>query len=231
MREPRALLFDLDDTLYPRAWFARSGFRAVAQRLERDFGLAGLDAVHALNIFHVSHPGREFQELCRRFDLPASIVPSLVGTVRTHAPSIRLPEETAIVVRELRAGWRIGIVTNGLPATQRRKIEALGVAALVDDVLFAAEHGARTGKPDPAAFAAALDRLRVPARRAVFVGDDLAADIGGAAAAGMRTIHFTGFDPAPTGPAPAPDACVRSMLDVARVAGQLVPVEEWKHVA
>jgi FMN phosphatase YigB (HAD superfamily) len=40
-------------------------------------------------------------------------------------------------------------------------------------------------------FQTALRRLQADAERTVFVGDDLTADIGGARAAGMKTIHIT----------------------------------------
>jgi putative hydrolase of the HAD superfamily len=93
------------------------------------------------------------------------------------------------VIAQLRAdGWRLGILTNGLPATQRAKVEALGLEARVDAVLYAEEQ-APGGKPSRAAFDAVLAALGVPASRAVFIGDDLVRDIQGARAAGMSTIR------------------------------------------
>ncbi len=45
-------------------------------------------------------------------------------------------------------------------------------------------------KPDPAAFAALLDALDVPAERAWYVGDNPRGDIGGALAAGLQAVWF-----------------------------------------
>src|SRR5262245_5438746 len=185
MREARAVIFDLDDTLYPRAWFVLSGFMAVAQYLDTELGIAREATVRALRRFHAKHRGREFQELCRAFELPETIIPSLVETVRTHEPRIHLPEDSAAALRQMRADWRIGILTNGIPATQQRKIQALRLGKLVDAVVYAADCGNGTGKPDPAAFIAVLQRLNVPPARAVFVGDNPVADIAGAARIGM----------------------------------------------
>jgi len=39
LRDQRAIVFDLDDTLYPYRAFVRSGFRAVACRLVADRGI------------------------------------------------------------------------------------------------------------------------------------------------------------------------------------------------
>ena len=47
-------------------------------------------------------------------------------------------------------------------------------------------------KPNPAIFRVALDRLGVPAARALYVGDIRSVDEGGAAAAG---VHFVLIDP------------------------------------
>jgi putative hydrolase of the HAD superfamily len=230
MRETRAVIFDLDDTLYPRAWFVRSGFMAVARYLDNEFGIAREATVRALRRFHAKHPGREFQELCREYDLPDAIVPTLVETVRTHEPCIHLPEESAAVLRQMRGDWRIGILTNGIASTQRRKIEALGLAKLADVVVYATECGTGAGKPDPASFYAVLHRLNVVPARAVFVGDDPAADIAGAARIGMRTILFAGVHSA-VEPELMPDAWAMSMHDVPRAADLLVRGQELKRVA
>jgi len=230
MRETRAVIFDLDDTLYPRAWFVLSGFMAVAQYLDTELGIARETTVRSLRRFNAKHPGREFQELCRAFELPETIIPSLVETVRTHEPCIHLPEESAAVLRQMRGDWRIGILTNGIPATQRRKIEALRLAKLVDAVVYAADCGTGTGKPEPAAFTTVLQRLNVPPARAVFVGDDPVADIAGAARVGMRTILFAGLDSS-LEPEKMPDAWAMSMLDVPRAADLLVRGQELRRVA
>ena len=85
--------------------------------------------------------------------------------IRRHEPALALGSVAAAVLAQLRAdGWRLGILTNGLPATQRAKVEALGLEPRVDAVLYAEEH-APGGKPSRAAFDAALNALGVPAAR------------------------------------------------------------------
>ena len=127
----------------------------------------------------------------------------------------------------LRSGWRIGVLTNGVPAIQHRKVTALGLRACVDTVVFASECGQKTGKPDPAAFRTVLARLGVPPERSVFVGDDLQADIAGARRVGLHTIHVAvahagqGLRCAAVGPY-ARVTCLRA---VPAMAEQLVPFE------
>ena len=126
-----------------------------------------------------------------RFELDAAEVTHMLRVFRTHDPSLWLPYESGEALRRLRAdGWRIAILTNGLPSVQAAKVAALAVAPMVDQVVYA-DAVVPGGKPAPEAFAAALELLDVPASRCVMVGDDPAADIDGGRAAGLRTVRLT----------------------------------------
>ena len=226
----RAILFDLDDTLYPYGAFVRSGFRAVARRLAAAHGLSPRLVLRLLRAAWTNgERGRELQALCARLGLPEAVLPSLVALMREHVPSLRLPVETRQVLQAMRRDWRIGIVTNGAPDVQRRKIAALGLAPLVDAVVCARECGAGEGKPDPAAFHAGLEQLQVSADAAVFVGNDPATDVAGANAVGMPVIHLV----AATTDCPDGASCrghhVQRLTDVPHLANQLVPLRTQLH--
>jgi putative hydrolase of the HAD superfamily len=233
LRDRRAIVFDLDDTLYPYCAFVRSGFRVVACRLAADRGLRPSAVLRVLRrALTGGRRGQELQELCARFDLPDSIVGSLAELIREHTPSLRLPRQSLRVLNTLRPGWKLGVLTNGEPHVQRRKIAALGVTDLVDAVLFAPECGDGHGKPAPSAFHAALERLNVEAPRAVFVGDDPRTDIEGAAAVGMKTIHVTSyFDEDERCGASGCRVHVRRLDLIPTIAEQLVPLGTESHGA
>ncbi len=97
-------------------------------------------------------------------------------------------------------------------------MDALGLTALVDTVVYAAEHGSGRGKPDPEPFQTALARLGVAPGRAVFVGDDERCDVAGAAGAGMRTLRVYRTR-AGLMPVSAADAVIRSLVDVPAAGG------------
>ena len=189
----RAAIFDLDDTLYERELFVLSGFAAVADDVERRFGLPAPWMLATLKRARVrGHEGRELQALCADHGLPDTLIPELVDVIRHHEPELTLGSVASAVIAQLRAdGWRTAILTNGFPATQRRKVDALGLEARVDAVLYAEEH-APGGKPSRAAFDAAVAAVGVPASQVVFIGDDLVKDIQGARAAGLSTIRVAG---------------------------------------
>jgi putative hydrolase of the HAD superfamily len=216
-----AIVFDLDDTLYPRVRHVHSGFSAVARAIARRFDLR-VDVVYRrLKAAHDrGHRGTELQDVCASFGLNEVLVPDLVQIMRSHGPQIWLSYDAGDVLLALRArGWRTAVLTNGIPSVQAAKVRALGLHELVDHVLYADEH-APGGKPAADVFLAALNRLEVAPQNAVMVGDDRVNDIEGARAVGMRTILLArGERPQHDGGA---DLVVQELTDLPRVALNLV---------
>jgi putative hydrolase of the HAD superfamily len=231
--EPKAVMFDLDDTLYPLRQFVQSGFAAVAGYLEHAYHVDSAKALEVLTRASVgSTAGLELQSCVAHFNLPLAIVPELVDVIRRHGPSIVLPPESRDALQALRGDWRIGIVTNGPPELQARKVLALGIEPLVDCVIYANEFG--TGKPEREPFLVAAQRLGVRVDRTVFVGNDARCDVFGAAQVGMKTIHVAGWRGAADQPVLIADATVETVAEVPEIARRLVAESEadWStHVA
>jgi putative hydrolase of the HAD superfamily len=120
---------------------------------------------------------------------------------RAFTESITVPEATTRVLETLQArGLRMGVVSNmHLRADlMRADLAALGLDRFFSTMVFSSEVGWR--KPDPRIFRAALEGLGVTPDEAVFVGDRLRDDIGGAQAAGMRTVLTREFRDEMEGP-------------------------------
>jgi putative hydrolase of the HAD superfamily len=221
----RAVIFDLDDTLYPERRYALSGFRHVALTLSAS---ARVDASRAFAVLvgclRRGERANALQTLCRALGHSAEPVPALVDLIRGHLPSLHLPRSSGRALEGLRGGWRLGIVTNGFPGVQRRKVAALGVDRLVDTIVIAYEHGTGLGKPDPETFRVAAERLGVEPARCVFVGDDPRRDIDGARAVGMRTIRILrgAYRSSTYPPGQEADAVAATIEDVVRLAPALL---------
>ena len=231
MHDSRAVLFDLDDTLYPYRQFRTSGFAAVADHLHRMHGRSARHVLaRLLRDARGGNRGCELQACLAAEDLPARYLDTLLEVVRGHTPRLRLPLQSAAVLRALRRdGWRLGIVTNGDPPVQRRKMAALALENAVDAVIYAADCGSGAGKPEPDAFLEAARRLCVRPGRAVFVGNDERCDIGGAAGAGMWPVLCTGWTPQ-AGPTAA-HRVIGHLSAVPSVALSLLTGASTRHVA
>lgn len=186
-RWPLAVVFDLDDTLYPERRFALSGFRAAAkaaQAMGADETRVGRALIRA---FRRGARQDIFQRVCESEHLGSDLVPLMLDAFRSHTPRLRLPLESQVVLAECRRRGLVAVLTNGDPVIQRRKVAALGVEALVDCVVYAAEHHP-AGKPDRACFTAVERALHTSSEYCVMVGDTLAKDVVGAQAAGWHCM-------------------------------------------
>jgi putative hydrolase of the HAD superfamily len=215
-----AVIFDLDDTLYPHQQHVHSGFAAVAMYLDQRHGVPARDAYGSLRrMRELGYQGTELQRLCEVYHLDSSIVPDLIRAYQTHCPQLWLRHGALAALTTLRdTGWQTALLTNGDPVIQAAKVRALGLAALVDHVVYASEH-APGGKPGREPFIEVLRRLKVAPHHAVMVGDDPVNDVEGARALGIRTIFLAG---AGRSPHPGADAVVHLLSDVPRVAASLV---------
>jgi HAD superfamily hydrolase (TIGR01509 family) len=118
-------------------------------------------------------------------------------------------------------GFTTGLIANSWPdppRVLRADAEALGLAPLLDTLVYAADVGAR--KPDAAVFLRACDELGVEPSAALHVGDDLVADVQGAANVGMKTIQALWFRADDT-PGIEPDFQAFTAMDVLNIAARL----------
>jgi putative hydrolase of the HAD superfamily len=95
------------------------------------------------------------------------------------------PEVPGVLARLRADGVRLAVVSNW-DVSLHDVLERTALRRLVDAVVISAELG--VGKPDPAIFRAALERLGVQPERAMHVGDSLEADVAGARAAGLEAV-------------------------------------------
>ena len=84
------------------------------------------------------------------------------------------------------AGHRLGVITNGDPAQQRRKLERTNIASLFSPIVVSGD----IGKPKPQAeiFLHACRLANVQPQECTYVGDNLDFDARGSRAAGMRGV-------------------------------------------
>jgi putative hydrolase of the HAD superfamily len=182
----RALVFDLDDTLYIEEDFVKSGYRAVAQRLD-EIGCCASEAAFEVMIETLETQGRQmvFPALLEAQPSISLSIQDLVEIYRQHTPSIELFPGYMELLKQLRRTHKLGIITDGLPEVQKRKVLALGLSGAMDSILFTWEYGSERQKPHPMPFSMMLDYLGVEPRAALYVGDNPEKDCRGAHGIGM----------------------------------------------
>jgi putative hydrolase of the HAD superfamily len=112
---------------------------------------------------------------------------ALVDTWRRARMSALLPyPETREVLTELGSRLPLALVTNGPARLQRAKLAQTGIEDYFDVIVDSETVG--IGKPSPEMFEVALRKLGVKPGDAAMIGNDLARDVAGARAAGVRPI-------------------------------------------
>ncbi|MGI5147271.1 HAD family hydrolase [Plantactinospora sp. CA-294935] len=206
-------LFDLDNTLIDR----RAAFNAWAEEFAAAHQLddQALTFVVMAGAHHSGPMDSFFIMLCATFDL-SEPPDQLWKQYRRRMPELVSCHATdrGALQRLRRAGWLIGIVTNGMTDNQSAKIRNTGLGDLVDGWATSDEVGSR--KPDPEIFRIVAARCGTTLEHGGWmIGDDLILDVAGGHAAGLRTIWL---QPRPrTGPwsfiGPAPDVTVNSVTE------------------
>jgi len=182
----QALIFDLDDTLYPERDFVLSGYRAVAHHVADRYGFS-FDEAFSTMMEALDTLGRQrvFPSLLMR--LPDASVPlaELVEVYRQHRPAIRLFPGYPALLKDLSSQYRLGIITDGLPSVQERKVQALGLEDMVEKIIYSWEYGSEREKPHPLSFSLMLESLQTDPKSALVVGDNPEKDGRGAHGVGM----------------------------------------------
>ena len=189
----KAVLFDLDETLFDRIGsvhdFVSAQFAGAFGRFESAEALATRFA--ELDDRANVHKTRVYPQIFAEMgetdpDRWRGYFDDYEANAWRYARPYDGMRDTLFWLRE--RGLKIGIVTNGETHIQLRSILALGLDRLVDTYLISEAEACR--KPDATIFERAAERLGVATTDCAFVGDTPQADMIGARAVGMTTIWF-----------------------------------------
>jgi len=187
----RAVVFDLDDTLYPERDFVLGGFRAAARWAEEHLGLEANEGYLDLcRLYQSGVRGDTFDRWIGGQGLDCgAIVPRLVHVYREHHPSLEPYPGVRELLERIRLVHRVGLLSDGFLSVQRRKVDALGIEPLFDAIVFSDEWGWDAWKPSTRPYVAVLQQLKVPAGSAIYVADNPRKDFLGARQIGMQTVQ------------------------------------------
>ena len=108
---------------------------------------------------------------------------------------------------------KLGLITNGSGEVQRKKVEHLGLTDLMDHIQIEGVFG--VGKPEPQAYAYALDSLGTGPDRAWMAGDNLELDALAPMRMGIHGIWVDGQGEGLPGDTPTrPNRIVRTISEL-----------------
>ncbi len=178
IRKIEAVVFDLDDTLFPERQYIRSGYDAIGRHLCKALGRDEPFAQWLWMRFVSGKVQGAFDALSENFglDLSKSQIGELVEVYRQHVPEILPFGGIADFLGKLRSLYKIGLLSDGFMPAQEMKFNALGIDRFFDEVLFTETLGRDAWKPSTIGFTKLSRRLGVADARSVYVGDNPAKD-------------------------------------------------------
>jgi putative hydrolase of the HAD superfamily len=221
----QAIIFDLDDTLYPEKKFVESGYQFVARHIAGSWNYH-FDEVFSSMMMSFDSCGREtvFPDLLLRFPEITLSLDEFVQIYRKHNPTIHLFPGYRELLRDMSGKYRLGIITDGLPEVQKKKVEALGLDNIIENIIYSWEYGAEWQKPHPRSFSAMLGMLQSAPKNTLFVGDNPEKDGKGAKNVGMLYLQIRHSQIKQFGSGPAiqgtPELVLESLFELPRVLRQ-----------
>ena len=222
----RAVIFDLDDTLFAWSPCDTAACHAVHLRLAASYALTRerfdelYDQARAMLKERMPTQAARhnrvlfFQHIVQQ--VCGSPRPSLVSEVDDLYWKVFLdaaePNRAAhAVLEEASRQVPIAMLSNHTAGPQLKKLRALKMDPYFHCVMTSEEAGVE--KPDPAIFQQVLRRLGVAAADAVMVGNHPTLDILGAHKVGMATVHSREYDTR-TAPEGAADAVIHKLSEL-----------------
>ena len=199
----KAVLFDLDDTLYEYEPVHQKALGEVykvfnkkirkisKERFKRLFNLSKIEIKQELSGTASSHNRiLYFQRLIEKTHntVNPEITLNLYNTYwNSFLRNMKLRGDVIFTLKKLkRDGFKIVIVSDLTTNIQLRKIHKLKITPYVDYLVTSEEAGSE--KPHPIMFLLPLKKLNMLPQEIIFVGDNKGKDITGANAVGMETI-------------------------------------------
>jgi putative hydrolase of the HAD superfamily len=210
------VVFDLDDTLYDELDYCRSGFRAVAE------SVADLpDAPSAKHVFDSLWRQFSAGNRTKTFDAALDdlgisydekIIQKMIKTYRSHKPKIKLPADSARVLRQLSRKYTLALLTDGFLPAQQLKVQALKIEKYFKCIIYTEQLGRKYWKPSTVGFEKLMQALNAKPQDIAYVADNQMKDFIAPNKLGFLTIQITRPARIHTSTSDAPNASAQHVI-------------------
>lgn len=201
----KAVIFDIDNTLYSYEHSHEYGMRSLAAYCNRVFGVSAEETEECYKRANKIMMGRigsetaamhnrlmRMQCMLELWDKP--LFPHTVNMYDRYwnasiEHSLISPGIIRFMQKLKERGIRIGIGTDMTAHIQYRRLEFLNLSPYIDFIVTSEEAGVE--KPTPHLFELCVEKAGVPAGECAFIGDNLTKDVKGAWDNGLKGIWYT----------------------------------------
>ena len=195
LKDIKAIIFDLDDTLLDRS---RTFHKYCEYLIENFFPKNIQDKEEIIKRLSVldnnGYKKRKIfcKEIIDEYKLNYNIE-EIENNWYEKFNKFCVAEENLIDILEyLTIKYKLAIITNGSNYMQNLKINTLGIVKYFDDIIISENVGIE--KPNRDIFLLSCKNLRIQPFEAVYIGDNFEKDIVGATNAGLKAIWYNKID-------------------------------------
>jgi|LGOV01.1.fsa_nt_gb putative hydrolase of the HAD superfamily len=186
----KAVIFDLDNTLYNVEQYNCSAFKVIAEYLSKKYDLSEQEIYKRLvNLWSekTSMYSHLFDELLGLFNL-GNELGNVIKIFNNYAGALKPYPDVIPTLKKLKKrGDKIGIITDGDVERQKRKLKLLGLEGFFDVIVFT--KGLGNPKPSEIPFQEAINKLHINPQKSFYVGDNPLIDFEGAKKIEMGTLR------------------------------------------
>ena len=205
----KAVLFDLDDTLFDYKFSRREGLAALQEEFPqlREISIEELEKEHERllsadyarvldgKVAAVDATTERIRKLCEMHGVKLNPEEAMVVAdtyVRAYMKNRQPVPGSRELLTELRDKTKVGLVTNGLVEPQVEKLRVCQVAEPLDFIVISEAVGHK--KPEKEIFEIALKQAKVKPSEAVYVGDSWSSDVLPAVSVGMKAVWLNRYN-------------------------------------
>lgn len=186
----RAIIFDLDNTLYDVEQYFLGAFKNISEHISNKHKVDRkkiYDELLKIRKKKNSMYPRMFNDVLSVFGLEKE-VKKIVNMFNDYECVLKPYPDVIPTLGELKKrGYKLGIITDGKVGRQKRKLKTLGIVDFFDVIIFTDEIGKPKSSELP--FYEVVRKLGVKPEESAYVGDNPMLDFIGPKKIGMMTIR------------------------------------------
>jgi len=187
----KALIFDLDDTLYYEKEYVLEAFKDVVHYLGNKYDENEEELYNRMQeMLEKLGRGKIFNTICEENNFNEEIK-NLIDIYRNSQPRLKLYDDSKEFLTWARKqGYKLGIITDGCSKVQRNKIKGLDIEDLVDKIIVTDDFGTEFWKPHEKSYIDMINYFNINKNECIYIGDNPNKDFVGARKLGINTIRI-----------------------------------------
>ena len=194
----RAIVFDLDHTLFDRYATIRASFTAFYEhyrdKIPQDLSYEDfVEKLIEIEKYHIYYDWVTVIKECAKAGIMAPMtdeeakeVVRVVVNECWPLAAVQFPFAIPTLQKLKEMGYKIGLITNGGHNPQTLKIKMLGLENIFDEIVISGDVG--VSKPDPKPFTAFAEKIGIDPKEMMYVGDHPLNDVEGSRRVGYTPV-------------------------------------------